>query len=79
MEPGGEEMYISNNSPRNLKLKIVIFQASIQQQKSGEYEYSQTLIVPWNTVIKEGRLESSVVDLKELLGNLLDKALFTGL
>ena len=67
VEPGGEEMYISNNSPRNLRLKIVLFQASIQQQKSGGYEHSQTLTVPWNTVLKEGRLESSVIDLKELL------------
>ena len=26
VEPGGEEMYISNNSPSNLKIKIVLFQ-----------------------------------------------------
>ena len=26
VEPGGEEMYISNNSPSNLKIKIILFQ-----------------------------------------------------
>ena len=71
VEPGGEEMYISNNSPRNLKIKIVLFQGSIQQQKTGEFEFSQTLTIPWMTSVKDNRLESSIVDLKELL---LDKS-----
>ena len=69
VEPGGEEMYISNNSPRNLKIKIVLFQGSIQQQKTGEFEFSQTLTIPWMTSVKDNRLESSIVDLKEMLPN----------
>ena len=34
------------------------------QQKSGEYEYSETLVVPWMRAEKNTRLESSLIDFK---------------
>ena len=38
--------------------------ASVAQQKSGEYEYSETLVVPWMRAEKNMRLESSLIDFK---------------
>ena len=38
--------------------------ASVAQQKSGDYEYSETLVVPWMQTVKNMRLESSLIDFK---------------
>lgn len=62
IDVGGEEMYISNYPPENMKLKIHLF--SIPPKSSAEEPYTQTLLVKWKTFGKEGRLETSLVDLK---------------
>jgi len=62
VEPAEEEMYISNFPPENMRLNVALF--SVPPKSSPDPPETHSKVFKWKSQINEGRLISSLTDLK---------------